>query len=109
MRRMSIECDELHVEFMNRRARAGRTARLNAQVFETRDFSVADEPEVLGVFVTCVTLRVPCGVETLYNNKNAAQRESSGIAAYLGRAQRLARYLQPLHTGTVRNFESRFA
>ena len=98
-------CDELHVEFMNRYRHVGWAAGLNNQVFETRDFSVPGEPEVAAASVTCVTLRRQGGVESLYNSRKAPARESKGIAAYLGLAQRLARYLHSFRTGTVTNFE----
>ncbi len=98
-------CDELHVEFMNSYRRVGWTADLDTQVFETRDLSVSGEPEVATAHVTYVTLRSQGRVETLYNSRNAARAENSGIAAVSGRAHELARYLQSLHTGTVTNFE----
>jgi hypothetical protein len=71
-------CDELHVEFMNTGRRVGWTARLNTQVFETRDLSVAAEPEVAAASVTCVTLRSRSRVETLYNSA-APARSKTGV------------------------------
>src|SRR4051794_35786306 len=93
MRTRVDRCDELHVGFMNRRGWVEWTAGFDIQVFETGNFSVADEPEVPAAFVTCITLRCQSRVGTLYNSRNARRGRTMWIAAYSGRLQELARNL----------------